>query len=94
MPLCRVTQIMPPFGILVNHITPLNELSFRGFRKALSVNSVRWGFFFREKESKKTISLARKISFVCLYTARLLLLLGQQRCCCSGNYVVFMANSP
>lgn len=53
MPLCRVTQIMPPFGILVNHITPLNELSYRGFRKALSVNSVRLGFFFREKESKK-----------------------------------------
>lgn len=45
MPLCRVTQIMAPFGILVNHITPLNELSYRGFRKALSVNSVRLGFF-------------------------------------------------
>lgn len=53
MPLCRVTQIMPPFGILVNHITPLNELSYRGFRKALSVNSVRLGFFLERKRVKK-----------------------------------------
>lgn len=57
MPLCRVTQIMPPFGILVNHITPLNELSYRGFSKALSVESVRL-FFFRVKESKKTHQLS------------------------------------
>lgn len=57
MPLCRVTQIMPPFGILVNHITPLNELSYRGFSKALSVESVRL-VFFRVKESKKTHQLS------------------------------------
>lgn len=57
MPLCRVTQIMPPFGILVNHITPLNELCYRGFSKALSVESVRL-VFFRVKESKKTHQLS------------------------------------
>lgn len=57
MPLCRVTQIMPPFGILVNHITPLNELSYRGFSKALSVESVRL-VFFRVKESKKNHQLS------------------------------------
>lgn len=57
MPLCRVTQIMPPFGILVNHITPLNELSYRGFSKALSVESIRL-VFFRVKESKKTHQLS------------------------------------
>lgn len=53
MPLCRVTQIMPPFGILVNHITPLNELSYRGFSKALSVKSVRLWFFLERKRVKK-----------------------------------------
>lgn len=40
MLLRKVIQIMPPFGILVNHITPLNGLSYTGFRKALIVNSV------------------------------------------------------
>lgn len=64
------------FGILVNYIIFLNELFFKGFRKVLFVNSVCWGFFFREKESKKIISLVCKILFVCLYIVRFLLLFG------------------